>query len=228
MNPKNRFRRSAKEKLQKTIKSNTYPKDKAFEKNILNFIHKTAAKHILIFLPLPIEPNVLGVIKKMRALKKIIYIPFIEDINFKIVKYRLPVKIGAYGIASCGNSHTLIKKIDLAIVPAIGIDSKFRRVGFGKGMYDRFFDSLGYKPLVAFAQRTLCFSSEEVGEAHDLVGDYLILPNKIFAKGRRNNAYNSINGYGSRCVVRADRISSSKKIGFRKISNIRRAVKVKS
>lgn len=80
-------------------------------------------------------------------------------------------------------------------------------------MYDRFFGlPLSYKPPIAFVQRTLLFSKEEIGEAHDAVGDYLILPNKIFVKGRINNAYNSINGYGSRCVVRANRIFRSKKL----------------
>lgn len=228
MSDKNSFRRSAKEKLQKEVQTFTYTKDKIFEKNILSFIKKTSADNILIFLPLAIEPNVLGAIKKLRKMKKRVYIPFIEDINFKIVKYRLPVKVGAYGIAACANSYELIKKIDLAIVPAVGVDASLARVGFGKGMYDRFFDSLGYRPLVAFAQRTLCFSPKKLGEAHDIVGDYLILPNKIFAKGRGNNVNNSVNSYGGRCIVRANRICSSKKIGFRKISDIRRAIKIKS
>ena len=219
-NKKQSFRLKSKKILKNLQKNRTYNKDKLFEKNLLWFIERKNPKTILMFLPLSIEPNINGAIRRLRARGVIIYVPFIEDISFKIVKYRLPVSKGAYNIESCAQSLGFIKKIDLAIVPAIGIDSKFRRIGFGKGMYDRFFDSLSYKPPIAFVQRTLLFSKEEIGEAHDAVGDYLILPNKIFAKGRINNAYNSINGYGSRCVVRANRIFRSKKIGFRKVSNL--------
>jgi 5-formyltetrahydrofolate cyclo-ligase len=227
-NKKTVFRRKAKEMLKKELKKGVYSKDKAFEKNLLLFVKRKNLKKILMFLPLPIEPNIMSAIKKLRKLKKSIYVPFIEDISFKIVKYRLPVKQGAYNIFSCNNSHEFIKKIDMAIVPAIGIDLKFRRIGFGKGMYDRFFGSLRYKPVIAFAQRTFNFSKEDIGEAHDAVGDYLILPNKIFTKGRIKNAYNTINGYGGRCVVRTDRIFRSKKNRFDKVSNLHRAVKVKS
>jgi 5-formyltetrahydrofolate cyclo-ligase len=227
-NKKNSFRQSSKALLNSTIRRGTYQKDKSFERNLLLFVKKTCLKNILMFLPLSIEPSVKNVIKKLKSEGRRIYVPFIEDVSFKIVKYRLPIKQGAYNIQSPGNSLEFIKKIDLAIVPAIGIDSKFRRIGFGKGMYDRFFDSLNYKPLIVFVQRVLCFSKEEICEPHDVVGDYLLLPNKIFVKGRAKNAYNTVNSYGSRNNIRASRIFCSKKTGFRKISNLHRAIKIKS
>lgn len=175
-----------------------------------------------------IEPNVVRLTNKLRACKKVIYVPFIEGISFKIVKYRLPVTNGAFNISSCSNSHEFIKKIDLAIVPALGIDSKFHRIGFGKGMYDRFFASIHKRPLILFVQRELCFNKAVIGESHDISGDYLVLPNKIMKRGRLKNAYNSVNGYGSRRLVRTGRIFCSKEDRFRKIPNIHRAIKIKS
>jgi len=159
-NKKQNFRVKSKESLKKLQKNRAYNKDKLFEKNLLWFIERKNPKTILMFLPLSIEPNINGAIRRLRARGVVIYVPFIEDISFKIVKYRLPVSRGAYNIQSCAQSLGFIKKIDLAIVPAIGIDSKFRRIGFGRGMYDRFFDSLSYKPPIAFVQELFCLAKK--------------------------------------------------------------------
>lgn len=222
------FRQQCKKRLNDAAKKGVYYKDKSFTKNLLNFLSGSNFKNILLFLPLSIEPSVKIVIKNLLAHKKRIYIPFIEDINFKIVKYRLPLKQGAFNILSCNNSLEFIKKIDIAIVPALGVDCGFRRIGFGKGMYDRFFGSLGYRPHVIFVQRSFCFSKESIGEPHDVYCDYLVLPNKIFVKGRLKNAYNSVNGYGRRNLIGSGGIFNSKKNRFGKISNLRGASKIKS
>lgn len=226
MNPKSSFRSRAREILQKSAKGDNYSKNKVFEKNILSLIKLLRVKNILLFLPLKTEPNVSGAIKRVRVFKKRVYVPFIEDINFKIVKYRLPVKTGAYEILTCNNSYEYIKKIDLAIVPVVGIDSRFRRVGFGKGMYDRFFASYKQKPIVVFVQRVPIVSKKEIGESHDLIGDFLLSQNKIFVKGKKDNAYNSINSHFGRSRIRTDRFFCGKKNRLCKISNLRRAIKV--
>lgn len=222
------FRRFAKGRLVKESLLSAYNKNKKFEKNLLYFLSRLHFRNILLFLPLPIEPDVRGAIKKLRKLKKRVYVPFIEDISFKIVKYRLPARSGAYGIQTCDHSLEFIRKIDIAIVPVVGVDSKFRRIGFGKGMYDRFFGQILHRPIIVFVQRTLCFVPKEIGEGHDTVGDYLALPNKIFVKGKINNAYNSVNGYGRRGFVGANRVFCGQKTRFGKISDIRGAVKIKS
>lgn len=62
--------------------------------------------------------------------------------SFKMVPFRLPLKKKKFGIYEAGNSLRDIKNIDVAIVPVVGVDGNLQRVGFGKGMYDRFFEKL--------------------------------------------------------------------------------------
>ena len=43
-----------------------------------------------------------------------------------------------------------INNIDIAIVPAVGVDGNLQRIGFGKGMYDRFFEKLQEETIYNF------------------------------------------------------------------------------
>jgi len=132
-------------------------------------------KSILFFLPLKIEPNLQKLIKKYR--KKIdIFVPFIEEKSFKMVKYRLPLKRDSFNILSPNNSFFKQKSVDMIIVPVVGVDGNFKRVGFGKGMYDRFFDKLKTKPVVIFVQRKQCFTKEIITHWHDISCDFYITP----------------------------------------------------
>ena len=94
--------------------------------------------------------------------------------SFKIVKYRLPLYKKKFGIKEPNNSFFKAQKIDLAIIPVVGIDKLGKRIGFGKGMYDRFFDKLGYKPIMVFTQLILCKSGQILSLDHDIQADYII------------------------------------------------------
>jgi 5-formyltetrahydrofolate cyclo-ligase len=104
--------------------------------------------------------------------------------SFKMVSYRLPLKKKKFGIYEAGNSYKIIKNLDLAIVPIVGIDKDFKRVGFGKGMYDRFFDSLDKKPYIIFVQLKLCKTSKSVCDSYDIQGDMLIT-SEVWLEKRR-------------------------------------------
>jgi 5-formyltetrahydrofolate cyclo-ligase len=101
-------------------------------------------------------------------------LPFVENETFKMVKYRLPLKKDKFKIMTPNNSKLKITKVDLAIVPILGIDKTFRRIGFGKGMYDRFFANLDNSPIKVFVQLTAIFSEEIITEKHDIQADYFI------------------------------------------------------
>ena len=94
--------------------------------------------------------------------------------SFKIVKYRLPLHKKRFGIKEPNNSFFKARKIDLAIVPVVGIDKLGKRIGFGKGMYDRFFSNLGYKPTMVFTQLVLCKSEKILSNDYDIQADYII------------------------------------------------------
>jgi len=143
-------------------------------------------KKILFFIPLDGEVDVNVVLKKLRKEKKEIFVPFMEDLSFKMVKYSLPLKKKKFSILEPLNKNKTPVKIDVAVVPIVGMDLDFRRVGFGKGMYDRFFAKLKYRPKIIFVQLKPCISKNKVTDEYDIKGDAFI-SFKIRSKdGNRN------------------------------------------
>jgi 5-formyltetrahydrofolate cyclo-ligase len=51
-----------------------------------------------------------------------------------------------------------------------------QRVGFGKGMYDRFFEKLQKRPYTVFIQPKLCHTKEKICDRYDITGDVVITP----------------------------------------------------
>ncbi|WP_201337111.1 MULTISPECIES: 5-formyltetrahydrofolate cyclo-ligase [unclassified Nitratiruptor] len=172
------FRQICKEKIFK-VKAKRKKEEKV-QKIVLKLISLTGAKNILAYVPMPHEPQM----KKIFALrdKKKIFVPFMQAKSFKMVKLRLPLKKKKFSIFEPGNSH-LEQKIDMAIIPVIGVDGDFRRVGFGKGMYDRFFARLSYRPIVVFVQIKKCFTNTILTDTYDVLGDILVTPEEILIRG---------------------------------------------
>ena len=123
------------------------------------------------------EADIRGTITKMRQNCEI-YLPFMQQQSFKMVPFRLPLKQKKFGIYEAGNTLRNIKKIDIAVVPAVGVDGNFQRVGFGKGMYDRFFAKLKKRPYIIFIQPTLCKTDKKVCDDYDIACDLLLTPTK--------------------------------------------------
>jgi len=96
-----------------------------------------------------------------------------------MVPFRLPLHKKKFGILEAGNTTKNINKIDIAIVPVVGVDGNFQRVGYGKGMYDRFFEKLKVKPYTIFVQAELCSTHQTLCDAHDITCDLLITPTKM-------------------------------------------------
>ena len=94
--------------------------------------------------------------------------------SFKIVKYRLPLQKKRFNILEPNNSFLKPNRLDLAIVPVVGVDAINKRIGYGKGMYDRFFYRLKYKPKIVFIQLELCKSKEILSDNYDIEADYII------------------------------------------------------
>jgi 5-formyltetrahydrofolate cyclo-ligase len=170
---KNSFRKEALKRLSKK-RVNNYKIDKLLTKELFNFIKNIKAKDIMLFIPLKTEPNIVPLIKLLRECGYNLYVPFIIGDRFKLVKYRLPLNKKNFGIKEPNNSYKKVKKIDLAIVPILGIDSTYRRVGFGKGMYDRFYSKYSSKiDKTIFLQRYIYCIDKEITNSYDISADYL-------------------------------------------------------
>lgn len=173
-NQKSSFRKLCLKRLKKVAHFSRYSKSKLIVNSLNKIIKEERANNILLYIPLGLEVDVIPLIKKLRKDKKSVYVPYMYKDSFKAVKYRLPLKIKKYGIKEPNNSFVKAKKIDLAIVPIVGIDRLEKRVGFGKGMYDRFFDRLNYRPKTIFVQLILCKSDKILSDDYDIKADYII------------------------------------------------------
>ncbi len=173
-NHKNDFRKSCLDRLKFTSLFLKYYKNKIIVKKLEYLVNKSDFKNILLYIPLGMEVDVKPLINNLRKRKKTVYVPFMQGESFKIVKYRLPLYKKKFGIKEPNNSFFKARKIDLAIIPVVGIDKLEKRIGFGKGMYDRFFDKLNYRPIMIFTQLILCKSGQILSQEHDIQADYII------------------------------------------------------
>ena len=57
----------------------------------------------------------------------------------------------------------------------VGVDTTLKRVGFGKGMYDRFYEKENrYIKKTVFVARELCYSKEIITDDYDVKADMII------------------------------------------------------
>ncbi len=172
---KNIFRKRC-HKLLKKAKKHSYIKDKHAQYYLQSIINQYNAKEIMAYIPLSNEVDIMPLIHTLRRQKRNIWVPFMEGKSFRLVKYRYPLRIKKYGIKEPKNSYKYRKKkIDIAIVPIVGMDISFRRVGFGKGMYDRFFEKeIKNIKKVIFVARELCMSKDVVTDYYDVKADIVV------------------------------------------------------
>ena len=182
---KNSFRDKCLKKMKKSQKNNKIYRDALLNRRLLRLIslyakggQSNTTLKILFYYPLSDEANIIKSLQKMRK-KYEVYVPFMEGKSFKMVPFRLPLKKKKFGILEAGNTIKNINKIDIAIVPVVGVDGSFQRVGYGKGMYDRFFEKLKEKPYTIFVQPELCYTKHRLCDAYDISCDVLITPTKM-------------------------------------------------
>ena len=175
---KKAFRKDCLQRLKKTSVLGSYAKDKKILSVLYRHIIFSHCKNVMLYLPLQTEVNLYPLIKRLRKEKKTLYVPFMEGTSFRLVKYRLPLLQKKFGIKEPKDSKQYRKKqIDMAIVPIVGVDVTHRRVGFGKGMYDRFFEK-NKKNIkqVVFVARELCYAKEIVTDHYDVRADMILTP----------------------------------------------------
>lgn len=150
-------------------------RDAQVNQYLIKILRKEKGKRILFYWPFGFEADIRKTVWALRA-KTSLYLPFMDGESFKMVPLRLPLERKAFGIYEPRFSNLTIKIIDVAIVPVVGVDGSFCRVGFGKGMYDRFFPTLKSKPLTIFIQSSPCLTSKTLCDDYDISGDLLITP----------------------------------------------------
>ncbi|PPB66417.1 5-formyltetrahydrofolate cyclo-ligase [Campylobacter hyointestinalis] len=178
---KTEYRKIAKSSLNKIVKFRAKSFSYKIHKTLLYIFDKFKSKNILLFLPLLYEPNL--VILRRRLIKSHnIFLPFMVDKSLKMVKLRLPFNESKFGVKEANDSNAFFGRIDVAVIPVIGVDGNMARIGHGFGYYDRFFDTLAYKPVVIFVQIEDFYTKEKICDSHDIKCDFYITPRKNYIK----------------------------------------------
>ena len=176
------FRQNCLNRMKTISKCNSLYRNMKIDRAINSQLKDVRGKKILVYSSLEFEADISKIVKKLRK-KNNLYLPFMQGESFKMVPFRLPLSKKKFGIYEAGNSLRNIKKIDIAIVPIVGVDGNLRRVGFGKGMYDRFFAKLKKRPYIIFIQPIFCYTKELICDDYDITCDLVITP-KIKIKKR--------------------------------------------
>ncbi len=203
---KREFRAFCKKKLKKTASCKRIKNNFLVLKNVQAVLKHLKFKTILLYLPLSHEVDFSKVFPKFRR-KFNLLVPFMQGVSFKVVKYRLPIFRKNFSIYEPRDSLLNFSALDVMIVPVIGVDGAYKRVGFGKGMYDRYFESLKTKPLVIFVQLDDCCTKVVVSKSHDIQADIYITPQKIIFKRGIHDNRSKYNRSG-RGIKRGSRVRS--------------------
>jgi 5-formyltetrahydrofolate cyclo-ligase len=169
------FRENCIKKIKNASAHNKYYRNAMINKRLLKELKNIKGAKVLFYYPLPFEADIRKTLNKMRQ-NCDIFVPFMQDASFKIVPFRLPLKKKKFNIYEAGNTIRNINKIDIAIVPTVGVDGKLQRIGFGKGMYDRFFEKLKKRPYTIFIQPEVCLTKEYICDHYDIACDLLVTP----------------------------------------------------
>ena len=144
------------------------------------------ARAVLLFYPLPSEPDISPLLADALASGKLLALPrFNATTNaYEPVQVRdlgRELVLGPFGVcepaANC--PRVTMKRLDLALVPGLGFDARGHRLGRGKGHYDRL--------LAGFPGRTVgvTFDFQVVAqvpsEPHDIVLDAVVTPTRWLA-----------------------------------------------
>lgn len=122
--------------------------------------------------------------------RKRMYLPRVNGVDLDILPYeRTRTHLGAFRIEEPdGDGITDVGDIDLIIVPAVAYDTLGRRVGRGKGYYDRLLATAkALKVGVAYDWQLLHVADGDSIEAeeHDIPVDYIITPGHFIKVRRR-------------------------------------------
>jgi 5-formyltetrahydrofolate cyclo-ligase len=178
------FRKYCLRKQQSVWEHNRLERDKRLCDAIYEEIGHKSAKDILLFWPLGSEPDLRPLLHRLRREGWNVYLPFMVGESFRMVPFRYPMYRKQFGIYEPGYSNRRIKKIDIAVVPAVGVDAQARRIGFGKGMYDRFFATLNRKPKTIFVQLEACLTNKKICDDYDVSADVLLTPSACYEAAR--------------------------------------------
>jgi len=103
-----------------------------------------SAERVLLYYALPDELPTQDFIRRWCG-RKSFFLPRVCGDSLEVLPYDVSaLRVGAFGIEEpVGNESVPVESMDLAVIPAMAYDFAGRRVGRGKGYYDRLLTGVG-------------------------------------------------------------------------------------
>ncbi len=183
---KNEIRKQIKKLLQTIIETN---QSTTTIQTLLDCKEYIAANLILAYIPFQKEASPIALLQKAYADNKIIGLPKITDIDMHFYHCNKDTEFlkNTYGILEPKNckkiTYTAYKNI-ICIVPGIAFTKEGKRLGRGKGYYDKFFgklfstEGIDKITIVGFCH-SIQLLDEIPTEKHDISMDYIITEKEL-------------------------------------------------
>lgn len=143
-------------------------------KSIKSHLAVSGARVVALFSPLPDEPQIWPLVEEL-AKNLLVVLPRVEGDAMRFYCYDGAVESGSFGIMEPRGSEVVNPgEIDAIVVPGVVFTSDGKRVGRGRGYYDRYMSHDDFRAL----KLGVCYPVQIVDdipcEAHDIVMDYVI------------------------------------------------------
>lgn len=159
--------------------------------NLISLPQFERSSVVMAYLSFSSEVQTLNFIKSQFTQQKKTLIPYCVEARLEVfwLKDFSELTKGAYGILEPNSQLRKLQErkcshssIDFVIVPGLGFDSNCRRIGYGKGYYDRFLSKLDKESLavgLAFDEQIF---PEIPCDEHDRIMDMVITPTRVIAR----------------------------------------------
>ncbi len=158
--------------------------------NLMNFFKIKFPEENQIFSYYPTE-NELPILDILEKQFRIIFLPVIEDYSLYLMNFYLYknendfVKLfkNKYGIWEPEKKEIGYPQSSLILLPSLGANKNFVRLGRGKGYYDRYFyKNSNHNNIIITLLPEQLTNLDFLEEPHDLVLDYIITEKNIYKR----------------------------------------------
>lgn len=181
--PKHALRRMLLDRRRKLAAPERAAASRLIQEAFLAIPEFAEARVVAVYAPIHGEVETALVMEQALALGKELLYPTVcgNNLEFRGVKGAADLRPGAYGIPEPAAECPAVAPamVDLIVIPGVAFDQAGRRIGYGKGFYDRALHPLeGSGKLVGF-----CFDfqlvEEIAGEPHDVRLDMVITERRL-------------------------------------------------
>lgn len=172
---KSELRRAAKSAVRAISTETKQSRSSLIFKNILNLEPIKSAKVVALYASLPDEVCTDEIIAVLNT-QKVVVLPRVEGSQMDFYRYRPEqMSVGAFGISEPQAEEVIDPaEIDVIVVPGVAFTCSGKRCGRGKGYYDKYLSSVGFRATkigVCFAEQ---ITEDITTEPHDIVMDCVI------------------------------------------------------